>query len=251
MKVQVLSDLHIEFEGFEIEHNDSDVVILAGDIHVKENGVLWALENIKDKPVLYVLGNHEFYGKAYPKLVNSLNAITEGTNVKILEKESVTLDGVNFMGCTLWTDFELFGDPRLTGYQCQQVMTDFKKIRLSPKYSKLRSIDVASIHRQSLDWLKEKLEMYRGMTNVVITHHGPSVRSLPGDKEGDVVSAAYVSNLESVITSYNPNVWVHGHLHNSSEYKIGTCQVICNPRGYPDEQNPNFKKAYIVEVHGV
>jgi Icc-related predicted phosphoesterase len=251
MKVQVLSDLHIEFEEFDIEHNDSDVVILAGDIHVKEKGVLWALENIKDKPVLYILGNHEFYGKAYPKLVTSLKEIAEGTNVKVLEKDTVTLDGVNFMGCTLWTDFELFGDSRLSGYQCQQVMTDFKKIRVSPKYSKLRSIDVASIHRQSLDWLKEQLEAYRGMTNVVITHHGPSALSLPGGKEGGVASAAYVSNLESVISRYTPNVWVHGHLHNSSEYKIGNCQVICNPRGYPDEQNPDFKKEFIVEVNSV
>ena len=160
MIIQVLSDLHIEFDDYELEITNSDVVVLAGDIHVKDKGVSWAIENIKDKPVLYVLGNHEFYGKAYPKLLNSLKDMTTGTNIQILEKDKVTIDGVNFLGCTLWTDFELFGDPRIAGFECQQVMTDFKKIRLSPKYSKLRSIDVASIHSQSLQWLKSETNVF-------------------------------------------------------------------------------------------
>ena len=63
MKIQVLSDLHIEFEAFNVNTDNADLVVLAGDIHVDNRGVLWALENIKDKPVLYVLGNHEFYDK--------------------------------------------------------------------------------------------------------------------------------------------------------------------------------------------
>ncbi len=248
MKIQVLSDLHIEFDDLEFENTNSDVVVLAGDIHVKDKGVSWAIENIKDKPVLYVLGNHEFYGKAYPKLVNSLKEIAKGTNIQILEKDTVTIDGVNFIGCTLWTDFELFGDPRVTGYQCQQVMIDFKKIRLSPKYSKLRSIDVASIHRQSLLWLKSELKSHQGERNLVITHHAPSPASLPDGREKDTSSAAYVSQLESVIHELSPNYWVHGHMHNSSDYEVGNCRVICNPRGYPDERNPKFRQDLIVEL---
>ena len=248
MKVQVLSDLHIEFEDYDLENNDSDVLILAGDIHVKDKGVLWALEHVENKPVLYVLGNHEYYGKAYPKLVGSLKGIVKGTNVQILEKDTVAIDGVNFFGCTLWTDFELFGDPRLAGYECQQIMTDFKKIRVSPNFSKLRSLDVAAIHRQSMQWLKAELEKHRDETNVVITHHGPSPMSLPGGRENDISSAAYVSRLESVIEQYNPIYWVHGHLHNSSSYRVGGCTVVCNPRGYPGERNLDFKKQLLIEV---
>lgn len=248
MKVQVLSDLHIEFEDFEYENNDSDIVILAGDIHVKEKGVVWALETIKDKPVIYVLGNHEFYGKAYPKLVNSLKELVKSTNIHVLENDTVSIGGVNFMGCTLWTDFELFGDPRLTGYQCQQVMTDYKKIRVSPNFSKLRSIDVAAIHHRSLVWLRNELEIHSGETNVVITHHAPSVLSLPEGAEEDVTSAAYASHLDSVISEYNPAIWVHGHLHNTSDYLIGYCRIICNPKGYPEEINPEFNKNYIIEI---
>ena len=248
LKIQVLSDLHIEFEGFEFVETESDVVILAGDIHVKDKGVLWALENIQNKPVIYVLGNHEFYGKAYPKLVGSIKEKVEGSNVHLLEKDLLEINGVNFLGCTLWTDFNLFGDSRITGYQCQQIMTDFKKIRVSPKFSKLRSIDVASIHRQSIEWLKSELESKRNEKNIVVTHHGPSIRSLPEGKENDVSSAAYVSELDSVISEYSPDYWVHGHIHNSSNYKIGCCNIVCNPRGYPDERNPDFRSDYTIEI---
>ncbi len=248
MRIQILSDLHIEFEEFEYVDSDSDVLILAGDIHVKDKGILWAVENIKNKPVLYVLGNHEFYGKAYPKLIDSIREKTQGTNIHLLEKDVVTIDGVNFLGCTLWTDFELFGDPRITGYQCQQIITDFKKIRLSPKFSKLRSKDVSAIHRQSIDWLKSELSKKRNEKNIVITHHGPSKKSLPDGRDDDIYSASYVSDLEDLINSYCPEYWVHGHMHNSSHYCVSGCTVICNPRGYPDERNPNFKPDFTIDI---
>lgn len=248
MKIQVLSDLHIEFDDFAIDSDDMDAVILAGDIHVKDKGVLWALEHIEDKPVFYVLGNHEFYGKAYPKLIESLKTLTQGTHVHVLEKDVYTFNGVNFMGCTLWTDFELFGDARLAGFQCQQVMTDYKKIRRSPSFAKLRSVDVALIHRQSKAWLEQELVRRKGEKNVVISHHGPSAMSLPEQYKTDIVSAGYVSNLEPFIEDYQPSYWVHGHLHNSSRYQIGTCEVVANPRGYPMERNVDFDARYCVEL---
>ncbi len=240
MKILVLSDLHLEFEPLEIKPSDVDVIILAGDIHLKDKGIQWALENFKYVPVIYVLGNHEFYGETYPKLINKLKNETDGTQIHILENEHVTIDGVNFLGCTLWTDFKLFGDSRLAGYECQQVMTDYKKIRVAPKYSKIRSIDIFSIHRKSRHWLANKLSELEGDANVVVTHHAPSIHSVPDHYKQNVISAAYASDLEDLIIRYSPKLWVHGHLHNSSNYRIGKTQVICNPRGYSDERNPNF-----------
>ena len=248
MKIQILSDLHIEFDEFDFVDTDSDVVVLAGDIHVKEKGLLWALETITNKPVIYVLGNHEFYRKAYPKLIDTMKEFAKGTNVHILEKDVVTIDGVNFLGCTLWTDFNLFGDPGYSGYHCQQQMTDFSKIRMYPRYSKLRSTDVVSIHHQSLKWLTSELAQKKGEINVVITHHGPSLMSLPQDRQKNICSPAYVSHLDDVIKEYSPNYWIHGHIHNSFNYFIGDCNVITNPRGYPDERNPDFKSDFIIDV---
>src|SRR5690554_3685776 len=136
MKLQVYSDLHLEFEPLSPAPTDVDVIVLAGDIHIGDKGVLWALETFPDRPVIYVLGNHEFYTHKYPGLITKLKSLAQGTNVHVLEKDSVKIDGVAFHGCTLWTDFALFGDPRIAGYECQQVMRDFKKIRKEPGYSK-------------------------------------------------------------------------------------------------------------------
>ncbi len=248
MKIQLLSDLHCEFANHPHQDTDADVVVLAGDIHIKGRGLKWAIENIKDKPVIYVLGNHEFYGKAHPKLITQMKILAEGTNVHILEKETLTIDGINFLGCTLWTDFELFGDPRIAGYECQQVMTDYKKIKKYPQYSKVRSLDIAIINKHSTHWLTKELEAKSGQANIVVTHHGPSIKSVPECSIEDIVTAAYVSDLEAFIQKYQPSHWLHGHLHCSSDYKIGACRVICNPKGYPGEGNDEFDPRLCFEV---
>lgn len=248
MKIQLLSDLHLEFEAFDYEPTDCDVVVLAGDIHIKDKGIKWALEVIQDKPVIYVLGNHEFYGKAYPKHIADMREICKGTNIHLLENESIEIDGVNFLGCTLWTDFAIYGDPRLAGAQCQQLMNDFKKIRVSPRYSKLRSIDAAHIHRESLEWLGDQLQASKATKSVVVTHHAPSERSVADLHRGDIVTSAYASDLEKFIHQHNPDLWVHGHIHSSSYYEIGDCTVVCNPRGYPEERNLDFDSRLVLEV---
>lgn len=250
MKVQLLSDLHIEFKEYLYPDCDSDVVVLAGDIHTKTNGFKWALESIKNKSVIYVLGNHEFYGKAYPKLIADLKSVAKGTNVHILENDTITLEGVNFMGCTLWTDFELFGSARLSGYECQQIMTDYKKIKRSPQYSKVRSIDLAVINKHSTVWLAEELEKHSNETNIVVTHHGPSITSVPEWLRDDQITPAYVSDMVGFIEKYKPQYWLHGHLHNSSDYVVDKCRVLCNPKGYPGEENPSFNPQFCFPADG-
>ncbi|BCD96340.1 metallophosphoesterase [Marinagarivorans cellulosilyticus] len=248
MKIQLLSDLHIEFERYDYKSTDCDVVVLAGDIHTKYHGINWALDSIPDKPVLYVLGNHEYYKKAYPKLIDSIRELCKGTNVRLLENDHVNIEGVNFLGCTLWTDFELYGDAKSSGIKCQEIMNDFKKIRVVPGYRKLRSLDVATIHHQSRKWLSDKLEALRGQRNVVITHHSPSARSIPADFLGDDATPAYASNLESLIRECKPELWLHGHLHRSLNYEIDKCRVICNPKGYAGYTNLDFNEKLIVYI---
>ena len=248
MKIQLLSDLHIEFEHYDYKSTDCDVVVLAGDIHVKDHGVKWALDSIQDKPVLYVLGNHEYYKKAYPKLIESIRELCEGTNVHLLENNHVNIEGVNFLGCTLWTDFELYGDAKSSGIKCQEIMNDFKKIRVVPGYRKLRSLDLVTIHHQSRKWLYDELETLSGQRNVVITHHAPSERSIPEEFVGDDATPAYASDLESIILECKPELWLHGHLHSSLNYEVGKCRVLCNPKGYAGHTNPEFNDRFIVAV---
>ncbi|TQV76713.1 phosphoesterase [Aliikangiella marina] len=244
MKIHLLSDLHLEFHDFSYQDIGADVLVLAGDIHTKDRGVRWALNNIINRPVIYVLGNHEYYGKTYPKLLAELKKLTKHTNIHVLENEVLKVGHVNFLGCTLWTDFKLFGDPKIAGYHCQQKMNDYKKIKRLPNYSKLRSIDTAIIHKRSLDWLGKSLERHRGETNVVVTHHAPSIHSVPGDCRGDFTTAAYTSALDDFIKTHSPKFWLHGHLHNTSDYFIGESRILCNPRGYPDEENVQFDPGF-------
>lgn len=247
MKIQLYSDLHIEFESFKAECDKADVVVFAGDIEIGVNGIRWLDSLGIDKPIIYVLGNHEYYKNAYPRLVSKAKEEIVGNNIFLLENESLTIDGVTFHGCTLWTDFEIFGDPRIAGYECQQVMTDFKKIRKLPGYSKLRALDVSLIHRRSRKWLAESLNN-SSRYNVVVTHHAPSLKSVLEKDKADIITSAYVSDMEDFINEHKPAVWLHGHMHNSSDYLIGNCRVVCNPRGYKGGFNPDFKQEKLIEV---
>ena len=250
MKIQLLSDIHLEFEAFEYPPTDADVVVLAGDIHLREKGVEWILNTITDKPVLYVLGNHEFYGAVIQKLIRKLKDMTKHTNVHILERDVVTIRGINFLGCTLWADFELFGDARRAGYHCQQLMTDYRKIRHLPNYSKIRTIDTAVMHKQSLWWLEQELQKRSGQLNVVITHHAPSIQSIPVSHRHDLTNAAYASRLDSFIERYQPVLWLHGHVHHVSDYMIDNCRIVCNPKGYAGALVEGFEAVKLIEVNG-
>ena len=242
MKVQLLSDLHVEFHCYQYCPTDADVVVLAGDIDTGIRGLTWAIEQIKNKPVIYVLGNHEYYRHAYPKLIDQLKHQAKGSNVVVLENELLTLAGVNFFGCTLWTDFAVLGDSRMAGYHCQQLMNDYKKIKRLPTYSKIRPMDTAAIHQTSIDWLGAELRLRRGERNIVISHHAPSLLSVPQQNQQDIFISAYTSDLTGFITEHQPHFWLHGHLHNSTDHIINNCRVLCNPRGYPDNKNKRFNE---------
>jgi len=120
-------------------------------------------------------------------------------------------------------------------------MTDYKKIKRLPNYSKIRSIDTAIAHKKSILWLAQELKQRKNETNIVVTHHGPSLKSVSVGFHKDMTTAAYVSDLEEFIDLHQPQFWLHGHLHNSSDYTIGKCRILCNPKGYAGEENDNFK----------
>ena len=248
MKLHVLSDIHIEFEDFEPPETRADVVLLAGDIHVGEKGLAWARSRFPSTPVLYVLGNHEYYGQALPKHTERMKKLSQGTNCQVLENDRVVIGDVTFLGCTLWTDFRLFGDPRIAGYEATQKMTDYRKIRVSPEYRRLRSVDTAGEHHKSRRWLEKELDRCNRSKTVIVTHHAPSTKSFSGDYSGDLLSAAYVSELDDFVSSCGVPLWIHGHLHSPSDYTLGNTRVLCNPRGYPDESNPQFVPNLVVDL---
>ena len=224
------------------------MVIFAGDIHVGQKGLDWVSTNIKNIPVLYVLGNHEYYKHVYPKLLYQIKDLASGSIIHILENESIIINGITFHGTTLWTDFELFGNSEVASYECEQKMNDYQLIRRYPSYSKLRAIDTFRLHKESIYWLRKSLDKSKTEKNVVITHHAPSIQSVALQYRSDIVSAAFASNLDEFILETKPDLWIHGHVHKAFDYYIGPTRIICNPAGYPFETNVGFREDLTVEV---
>jgi len=251
LKVLIMSDVHNEFKPYQISQeaiDKVDLIILAGDIHIKDKGYEWIGSQVQDKPVLYVLGNHEYYKKAYPKLINDMKKLDKYPNIHLLENDIFTFNGINFFGATLWTNYKLFGDNRELStviYHVENQMNDYKLIRQSPMFRKSRTADMKRIHDQTILSMKSSIDVTQ--RNVIITHHAPHVNSIYSQFHDDDVAPAYASDLTEVIKKLNPELWIHGHTHKKSDYFIGKTRIISNPKGYPDEEN-NFVDDFILEI---
>jgi predicted MPP superfamily phosphohydrolase len=248
MKIQIISDIHLEFGTRLFDFSKAELLILAGDVSIGMAGLTWISENVKDIPVLYVLGNHEYYKNSYPRLLHKIKSAAEGTNVHVLENDCICFGDICFHGCTLWTNFELFGNPRVAGFECQQKMNDYRLIRRDPSYSKLRSIDTHVMHNESIKWLEKSLSENKSKTNIVITHHAPSIKSVKEKYKDDLISAAYASNLDDFILRTQPNLWIHGHIHEAFDYHVGNTRVVSNPKGYPGDNVDGFREGLIIEI---
>lgn len=248
MRIHVLSDLHNEFDRYCPEAIQADVVVLAGDVDLGLRGLEWAAEVFAPTPIVYVAGNHEYYHSALPHLTDKLHERALQLGVHFLERGSVTIGGVRFLGTTLWTDFALFGDPATAELAAATRMSDYRLIRLSPAFRRLRPSDTAALHAKSVRWLERELQN-RNIPTVVVTHHAPSRLGLRRGTETSILSAAYASNLDRFIELSGARLWIHGHTHQSVDTRIGKVPVVSNPRGYvPDEPNPNFDPTFIAEI---
>jgi len=248
MRLLIYSDLHLDRRGFKplLEDGtradaDADVVVLAGDIDEGTRGVRWARETFPDKPIVMVAGNHEFYGHHWGRLLDDMREAAKKYDIAFLEAEAIDLGGVRFLGCTLWTNFELFGEEKkkFSIYQAKAGMNDFKEIKISrtpemywvtSKYL-LPELTVAR-HRGSVEWLAGKLAKGYPAKTVVVTHHAPHMHSVPAHFRANSLTPAYASDLTRLLGSDKCAMWIHGHMHSSSDYEINGTRVVCNPLGY-------------------
>lgn len=253
MRVRILSDLHREFGSVDIPDVTADVVVLAGDIDRGTRGVKWAREKFSDIPVLYVAGNHEHYDERIGRLHEKLREAAAGSNVVILENQTYELSGYRFFGATLWTDFALLGDRQssmLRAGEKQTGMNDYRKIRRYDT-SRLQPQHTMMLHAESRLALSQFLGRGERAKSVVITHHAPSIQSLPAQKHADLISAAYASNMENLIIERGPALWIHGHIHEVRDYVLGTTRILNNAHGYQNSQNPEetgFRRDFIVTL---
>lgn len=233
MKLHILSDVHIEFDDFEPPETDADMVILAGDIGVGLGGLSWAERHFPDRSVIYVPGNHEYYGHDISLTTALKNGAPE--NVTVLSDDMLVVDDVRFLGSTLWTDFRLHGEGEawFARQQARQSMNDFVNIRHGERT--FRPEDSVVLHEASRAWLVGRLEQEFDGPTVVVTHHLPASSSIAKRYTNDPLNPAFASSLEPLIEQYQPALWVHGHTHQAFDYALFETRVVCNPRGYPGE----------------
>jgi predicted phosphodiesterase len=253
MKINILSDLHLGFGGMDWPVNDADVVVLAGDISRPREAAEWAMRF--DKPVVYVMGNHEFYGSSLAGALDEMKRLCEGTRVHLLDDSAVVLDGVRFLGSTLWTDFGLFGPGERRSAamsEAQRLLRDFSRIRIDDASDALFTPEhsVALFERHAA-WLADRLVMPHDGPTVVVTHHAPTTLSIHPRFAGSLLNACFVSEASRLLGAQRSPLWIHGHTHDSFDYRIGGTRVVCNPRGYAKDgrnENPLFDPDFIVEL---
>ena len=189
MKIQVLSDLHLEHVGFVPEHHPAaDVIVLAGDLAPYTEGLVDQLaEHWSGAPhILYVLGNHEVYGTEIDETRARLAEECAGAGIHLLDPGMVQIEGNRFIGATLWTD-------------------------------------------------------------LLLAHHAPSPRSIRDWYEGDPFNPAFASDLDGVIERYQPALWIHGHMHDPVDERLGKTRLIENPAGYAYEEKDGFDPSLCVD----
>lgn len=271
MRIQLFSDLHLEFyptamrslADIEVDAS-ADVVVLAGDIAKGWASVEFAQEVAQraGAPVLWIPGNHEYYGRDFDEL-NAQFEQAQLEGVHVLMNRDVTLQGVRFLGATLWTDFALYeGARRLRTREDaltigQIALNDFRVIRRGRGLFSARAS--AEEHACSRAFLEQELARKLAGPTVVITHHAPHPRSihprfaadsrvlksnhrLPHERDSWRINPCFASNLEGLLQG--ADLWLHGHMHDSVDYQVGGCRVVANPRGYPAwalDQAPRFE----------
>lgn len=240
MKIWLLSDLHLEYADLRhpLKIPDADVCVVAGDLcRAPANGVHWLGKHIPtDMPCIYVAGNHEFYGGGiHEGLEDGRAAAAKFENIHFLEDASVVIQSVRFLGATLWTDYRIEGSPELAMHYARQRMNDHRQIALQRNpWQRFLPIDAYRMHQNSRRFIETALKS-DPIATVVVTHHLPHRGSIPARFAGDLLNAAYASDLSQIIEQGQPSLWVHGHTHDSCDYGVGSTRIVCNPRGYDDE----------------
>ena len=259
MKIFLTSDIHTEhvqknfnprldypWLRFNVP-DDTDVIVLAGDIGNQTDGLEWAAHHFKGKPIIYVAGNHEYYD-ADISILPDLRAKARALGIHFLENESVIINGVRFLGCTLWTDFNQYCPTDIA--IAWESMNDYQYIKAEPWWqnpqNKQKALSLMNLdsqfgfapdmfsptvaylfHQASLQWLGHELVKPHAGKTVVVSHHAPTLH-LTDDY-------AYASNLEAFITDHAPHIdiWMHGHIHQPEDIELAGVRIVSNPRGYP------------------
>ncbi|TJY56203.1 serine/threonine protein phosphatase [Sinimarinibacterium sp. CAU 1509] len=249
LKLRIYSDLHLELGRFHPVFGTDygeDLVILAGDIDVGTGAIEWATNRFAGRPVVYVLGNHEYYHQEFGNLVERCRAAARGTSVHVLENDVLDFRGVRILGATLWTDFAAVGESLIK--RCvdwaRDELGDYAVIRDGT--APLRPQRTMARHAQSRLWLEQQIQAARGPL-IVVTHHAPTARTGHPLFAGQINSTASHSLCDDLIRP-PIRVWVHGHTHHNVDRQVNGVRVFTNQWGYPCTPAQGFREDGLFEL---
>lgn len=263
MRLWLLSDLHDEIAPYNAEYwgapDDVDVCLAAGDItRGGRSHVEFLQEFIAPHTrhgVCSVLGNHEFYRSSIERERIEAGRAAVRTDIHVLDDMVWTIGSVRFVGCTLWTDYDLYNtsdDPLVRDSYMATArfgLNDHRKIRLVDSSSRpFIPQHAREIHKRSVAFLDEVLGTPFDGQTVVLSHHAPARGSIAPRYANDGLTAAYVSRLEWLIEKHQPALWLHGHVHTSFDYTVGATRVMANPHGYGNENKSGFDPHLVIDL---
>lgn len=238
MKIRLLSDLHTEFRlpyktHLMSEYRGEDVLVLAGDIASGASHTTEVIDFFLDQgfpKVVYVPGNHEYYGSSIKYFDDKLLDWCEKTrNVHFLRPGQVIIDDVIFTGGTLWTNFS--DNPIIQSY-CGRAINDFRQI------GKFKTRDAYDLYYQHLEYIKQSYEQRNDRKVVVVTHFLPARECIAPRWQGtDLLNDYFANDLGSMIADMKDTTWLFGHTHDAMDFMLGDTRMVCNPHGYYNALN--------------
>jgi predicted phosphodiesterase len=247
LTIHYVSDVHTEFDNSP-KLPLVDVIILAGDIgsYQCKTKLLDYLKYVYNRAthIIWVLGNHEFYGsaidKCFDKFTNLLSENNLDDKIHLLDLDILTLPfgsrWVTFFGCTLWTN--------ITNHSVIQYnMNDYVKIR-GTNYGRLYTHYINSLHKTTVKWLDSALTESRADIKIIISHHMPHLKP---NSIADPFDDGYRTDLSWIMEKHKPALWIYGHTHEASDVTIHNTRCLSNPVGYPGESTGYLSDA-IVEI---
>ena len=252
MRLWVVSDLHVNASPWQpAKVPEHDIMVVAGDVCDRADDavtLLFMLSRRTRRRIILTPGNHDFGGVT---VEHRFDDYVAGAVTVLAHGEVVVIDGVRFVGATLWSNWHLTDTEFASQSWAARAMPEYQNVR-APGGGKLWPVHTSDQHDHHLAAIEAVLaQPFYGPT-VVITHHAPSARSCRGASL-DETDAAFASNLDHVILRHRPSLWVHGHIHKASDYHVGTTRVVCNPRGYQMSdftEDTCWDERFVVEIEG-
>lgn len=232
------------------------MVVLAGDIDLGTRGIEWAAKEFERIPIVYVAGNHEYYstdGRTLQEIAGEMQDLARSYGVELLNPGVAEVGGWRFIGATLWSDFSLYGDNEraFTLDYARRELNDFRLIWTEEPDSEKRRFqptDAFNRHLRERDFLFAEIQNGDPAHTVVVTHFVPTARAIEKRYQGDLLTPAFVSDLDAAIENSDAAAWIFGHHHSCWNFRLGSTQMISNQQGYPNEGVKGFDPGLVIDL---